>query len=79
MSIQESFSPAIKSDRPALMYRFYSIDVGNRIALAEDHKVDDDRNALALGKRILLASGHPRIEVWLGNLRVGVLTKDFVS
>jgi hypothetical protein len=57
------------------LYRFYSIDVGNRIALAEDHECDSDRNALALGKKILLASNHPKVEVWFGKLRLGVLDK----
>jgi hypothetical protein len=80
MSLQESFTPESQSDRATrTFYRYYSIDIGNRIALAEDREVDGDRAALALGRIILLASSHPKIEVWSGNMRVGVLTKDFVS
>ena len=32
-------------------YRFYSIDIGGRIALAEDHECESDAAALALGNR----------------------------
>jgi hypothetical protein len=30
-------------------YRFYSMDIGGRIALAEDHECESDTAALALG------------------------------
>jgi hypothetical protein len=80
MSISTEGEPSTAANRAArAFYRFYSIDVGNRIALAEDHEVDGDRPALALGKKILLASSHPKLEVWFGNLRVGVLAKDSLS
>jgi hypothetical protein len=76
MSIQQEGFRDKPGRAAAASYRFYSIDVGNRIALAEDHEVDGDRAALALGRKILLVSNHPKIEVWFGNLRVGVLTKE---
>jgi hypothetical protein len=79
MSIkQEALTDKSERNGQAL-YRFYSIDVGNRIALAEDHESDGDKAALALGKEILLASSHPKVEVWYGKLRVGVLAKDSMS
>jgi hypothetical protein len=68
---QEAFTD--KSGRTGqAYYRFYSIDADNRIALAVDYESDGDKAALSLGRRILLASSHPKVEVWLGNLRVGV-------
>jgi hypothetical protein len=54
-------------------YRFYSIDVGGRIALAEDHECENDRAALTLGKKLLSEKSFPKIEVWLHKSRVGVI------
>jgi hypothetical protein len=60
-------------------YRFYTIDVGGRIALVEDHECEGDKTALARGKDILHSSKHPKVEVWFRKARVGVLDRDFVS
>ena len=54
-------------------YRFYSIDVGGRIALAEDHECESDRAALALGNKLLSEKSCPKIEVWLRKSRIGVI------
>ena len=54
-------------------YRFYSIDVGGRIALAEDHECESDGAALALGKKLLSEKSCPKIEVWLHKSRIGVI------
>ena len=54
-------------------YRFYSIDVGDRIALAEDHECESDSAALALGKTLLSEKSFPKIEVWLRKSRIGVI------
>jgi hypothetical protein len=54
-------------------YRFYSIDVGGRIALAEDHECESDSAALALGKKLLSEKNFPKIEVWLRTSRIGVV------
>ena len=53
-------------------YRFYSIDVGGRIALAEDHSCDGDTAALSLG-RLLSERRASTIEVWLDRTRIGVI------
>jgi hypothetical protein len=54
-------------------YRFYSIDIGGRIALAEDHECESDIAALALGKNLLSGRTCPTIEVWLERARIGVI------
>jgi hypothetical protein len=54
-------------------YRFYSIDVGGRIALAEDHACESDAAALALGNKLLSDRKCPKIEVWLDRTRIGVM------
>jgi hypothetical protein len=54
-------------------YRFYSIDVGGRIALAEDHSCESDAAALALGNKLLSDRKCPKIEVWLDRTRIGVM------
>jgi hypothetical protein len=54
-------------------YRFYSIDIGGRIALAEDHECESDTVALALGNKLLSGRTCPKIEVWLDRKRVGVI------
>ncbi|HEY4924311.1 MAG TPA: hypothetical protein VII20_07855 [Roseiarcus sp.] len=54
-------------------YRFYSIDVGGRIALAEDHSCDGDAAALALGNKLLSERTCSTIEVWLDKTRIGVI------
>jgi hypothetical protein len=54
-------------------YRFYSIDVGGRIALAEDHECNSDSAALALGKKLLSEKSCPKIEVWHHRSRIGVI------
>jgi hypothetical protein len=54
-------------------YRFYSIDVGGRIALAEDHECEGDRAALALGKVLLSERSFPKVEVWLHKTCIGVV------
>jgi hypothetical protein len=54
-------------------YRFYSIDIGGRIALAEDHECESDTVALALGNKLLSERICPKIEVWLDRKRVGVI------
>jgi hypothetical protein len=54
-------------------YRFYSIDIGGRIALAEDHECENDTAALALGKNLLSGRRCPTIEVWLERARIGVI------
>jgi hypothetical protein len=54
-------------------YRFYSIDVGGRIALAEDHECESDSAALVLGRKLLSEKNCPKIEVWLRKARVGVI------
>jgi hypothetical protein len=54
-------------------YRFYSIDIGGRIALAEDHECESDSAALALGKSLLAEKRCTQIEVWLDKTRVGVV------
>jgi hypothetical protein len=54
-------------------YRFYSIDIGGRIALAEDHECESDTAALALGNKLLSGRTCPKIEVWLDRKRVGVI------
>jgi hypothetical protein len=54
-------------------YRFYSIDVGGRIALAEDHACESDTAALALGNKLLSQRLCPKIEVWLDRTRIGVI------
>ena len=56
-----------------LFYRFYSLDVGDRIALAEDRECESDSAALALGRELLSQKNCPKIEVWLGKMRVGVI------
>jgi hypothetical protein len=48
-------------------------DIGGRIALAEDHKCENDTVALALGNKILSERRCPKIEVWLDRTRVGVI------
>jgi hypothetical protein len=54
-------------------YRFYSIDVGGRIALAEDHSCESDAAAVALGNKLLSDRKCPKIEVWLDRTRIGVM------
>jgi hypothetical protein len=54
-------------------YRFYSIDFGGRIALAEDHECESDSAALALGKSLLSEKRCPQLEVWLDRTRIGVM------
>jgi hypothetical protein len=54
-------------------YRFYSIDIGGRIALAEDHECESDAVALALGNELLSGRTCQKIEVWLDRKRVGVI------
>ena len=54
-------------------YRFYSIDIGGRIALAEDRECESDAVALALGNELLSGRTCPKIEVWLDRKRVGVI------
>ncbi|WP_158818251.1 hypothetical protein [Methylocapsa sp. S129] len=54
-------------------YRFYSIDVGGRIALAEDHECESDGAAIALAKKLLSEKTCPTIEVWLHKSRIGVI------
>jgi hypothetical protein len=54
-------------------YRFYSLDVGDRIVLAEDRECESDSAALALGRKLLSDKNCPKIEVWLGKMRVGVI------
>jgi hypothetical protein len=54
-------------------YRFYSIDIGGRIALAEDHECASDGAALTLGKNLLSQKRCPKIEVWLDRTRIGVI------
>ena len=54
-------------------YRFYSIDIGGRIALAEDHECESDTAALALGNKLLSGRTCPKIEVWLDRTRIGVI------
>jgi hypothetical protein len=54
-------------------YRFYSIDIGGRIALAEDHECENHGAALALGKKLLAMKRRPSIEVWLDRARIGVI------
>jgi hypothetical protein len=54
-------------------YRFYSIDIGGRIALAEDHECESDTAAHALGNRLLTERRCPKIEVWLDRKRVSVI------
>jgi hypothetical protein len=54
-------------------YRFYSIDVGGRIALAEDHECENDSDALAFGEKLLAGKSCPKMEVWLRKVRVGVI------
>jgi hypothetical protein len=60
-------------------YRFFSFDMGGRIALAEDHECDNDRQAIVLGRQLLAGTNHPKIEVWLRKIRIGVLVKVAVS
>ncbi len=60
-------------------YRFFSFDMGGRIALAEDHECENDRQAIALGRQLLAETNHPKIEVWLHKMRLGVLQKVVVS
>jgi hypothetical protein len=52
---------------------FYSLDVGDRISLAEDRECESDSAALALGRKLLSDKNCPKIEVWLGKMRVGVI------
>jgi hypothetical protein len=54
-------------------YRFYSIDIGGRIALAEDHECESDAVALARGNELLSGRTCQKIEVWLDRKRVGVI------
>jgi hypothetical protein len=54
-------------------YRFYSIDIGGRIALAEDRECESDAVALALGNELLSGRTCQKIEVWLDRKRVGVI------
>ena len=54
-------------------YRFFSIDVGGRIALAEDHECENDSAALVLGKKLLSEKNCPKVEVWLRKVRIGVI------
>ena len=54
-------------------YRFYSIDIGGRIALAEDHECESDTVALALGNKLLSERRCQKVEVWLDRTRVGVI------
>jgi hypothetical protein len=54
-------------------YRFYSIDVGGRIALAEDHECENDSAAIALGNKLLSQRVCTSIEVWLDRRRVSVI------
>jgi hypothetical protein len=54
-------------------YRFYSIDIGGRIALAEDHECESDTAALAHGKKLLSGRTCPAIEVWLDRARIGLI------
>ena len=54
-------------------YRFYSIDIGGRIALAEDHECESDGAAIALAKKLLSEKTCPTIEVWLHKSRIGVI------
>ena len=54
-------------------YRFYSIDIGGRIALAEDHECESDTAAISLGNRLLTERRCPTIEVWLDRQRVSVI------
>jgi hypothetical protein len=59
--------------KAAHFYRFYSIDVGGRIALAEDHECENDSDALVLGRKLLAEKNCPKMEVWLRKVRVGVI------
>jgi hypothetical protein len=54
-------------------YRFYSIDIGGRIALAEDHECESDSAALTFGKNLLSEKRCPQIEVWLDRTRIGLI------
>jgi hypothetical protein len=54
-------------------YRFYSIDIGGRIALAEDHECESETVALALGNKLLSERRCTKIEVWLDRKRVGII------
>jgi hypothetical protein len=54
-------------------YRFYSIDIGGRIVLAEDHECESDTAAISLGNRLLTERRCPTIEVWLDRQRVSVI------
>jgi hypothetical protein len=54
-------------------YWFYSMDIGGRIALAEDHECENHTAALAHGKKLLSGRTCPTIEVWLDRTRIGVI------
>lgn len=54
-------------------YRFYSIDVGGRMVLAEDHECESDSAALVLGRKLLSEKNCPKMEVWLRKARIGVI------
>ena len=58
---------------PSHFYRFFSIYVGGRIALAEDHECESDGAAIALGRKLLCEKDCPKVEVWLRKRRIGVL------
>jgi len=77
ISSQESHSAGMPSRAYAPeaghFYRFYSIDIGGRITLAEDHECENDSVALALGKKLLPEKRCSQIEVWLGRARIGVI------
>jgi hypothetical protein len=51
-------------------YRFYSIDIGGRIA---DHECESDSAALARGKNLLSEKMYPQVEVWLDRTRIGLI------
>jgi hypothetical protein len=63
------------SEEAGHFYRFFSIDVGGRVALAEDHECASDRDAMALGNALLSERGWPKIEVWLRRGRIGALSR----
>ena len=60
-------------------YRFYSVDIGGRIVLAEDHECADERAALALGRNILAQRNCPKVEVWLGKVRIGISERPWTA
>jgi hypothetical protein len=77
ISTHQTHAPPLRSaafiPEAGHFYRFYSIDVGGRISLAEDHECESDGAALALGKKLLSEKSCPKIEVWLHKSRIGVI------